>query len=106
MVPTTSMAPVPLSEPVLTLIKVEFDELPGWGIGKERQAFRAFLKSCKKLINLPPAELVIDPERGLVSRIAGRGHHWGEVCGKAQHVLPKLSLINAVRFFEKWFVRI
>ena len=95
---------LPEIEPVFTLTKSRFDQIPGWGEGQEKQALKAFLKSCKILNKLPAAAPVMDPRRGLVGRLAGNGKHWREVCSKAQELGPNLLSVDAKNYFENWFI--
>ena len=96
--------PLLTPKPSTTLTMVRFEQLLGWGSGRENQALAAFLKSCKKLAKLPPNALFLEMQTAAPSEVYGRGFHWHEVCEKAGRLKPNLTPADAQKFFETYFV--
>ena len=88
-------------KPGVTLTMVGFEQLPGWGAGRENQALDAFLKSCKKLSKLPADAFFLEIKTEAKSRIYGRGFHWHEVCENARRLIPNLPPADAKKYFAK-----
>ena len=91
-------------KPGATLTMVGFEQLLGWGAGRENQALAAFLKSCKKLSKLPADAFFLENKTNAPSRVYGRGFHWHEVCEKARRLIPNLTPADAKKYFETYFV--
>ena len=91
-------------KPGATLTMVGFEQLLGWGAGRENQALAAFLKSCKKLSKLPADAFFLENKTEAPSKVYGRGFHWHEVCEKARRFTPNLTPANAKKYFETYFV--
>ena len=91
-------------KPGATLTMVGFEQLPGWGAGRENEALVAFLKSCKKLFKLPEDAFYLEIKTKAPSRVYGRGFHWHDVCRKAGSLIPNLTPAEAKKYFESYIV--
>lgn len=80
----------------IALMKVSFDNLPGWDDTDVKKSLAAFQVSCKKFMQQNPKHLVGS------SRIKLQAGDWQPACDAAQSVDPN-SEVEARNFFEKWF---
>ena len=89
-------APAPPGQEALTLRRAAFSDLPGWPADELAEALPAFLRSCRKLMTLPPDR----PLDGQTGTVAG---DWREACAAVPGV-PAKDAAAARSFFETRFV--
>ena len=100
-VPAVPSAPAPAPQVLeevhrLILKPASFDDLPGWTSDKGSQMVPALLKSCDRLMKLPPDNAVGSEGTG------GTVRDWLGPCG-AVLKLPGNDDRAARQFFENWF---
>lgn len=99
--PPSSTVSIPPAQPSpqthrLTLRMVSFNDLPGWGQDHWSEAVPALLKSCDRILQLPPDSAVgLDGTGGSV-------RDWLGPCGALKKV-PAGNDQAAAQVFESWF---
>ncbi len=83
--------------PAIKLKFVNFQQLQNWEEDNQADAFKAFKKSCARIVNKNPAQK-------FASHIwAGKYEDWQEICQEAL-MLTDINRQEAKIFFEKWFL--
>lgn len=91
-----SCAATPALGDTLTLVPVDFVDLPGWADDRHAEALRAFVASCQKLTQRASNEPIG------VDRFSGRVRDWQRACSTARP-LPIDDHAQARAFFEAEF---
>jgi membrane-bound lytic murein transglycosylase A len=74
----------------------DFGDLPGWNTDHHAEALQAFLRSCAKLLRLPP-------DAALGARMPGATAGDMQPACRAAQQLPSGHDLAVRSFFEKWF---
>lgn len=80
----------------LSLTPVAYSDLPGWNADAVAQAIPPLLKSCARILQMPPSRAM-----GMDGR-AGLAADWMGPCGAVRSV-PADNNAAARAFFEQWF---
>ena len=92
-IPETAPEPPPAAR--LHLRTASFTDLPGWGVDRQGEGLRAFLRSCDKLLRRGPSA-------GLGGAIPGAAGAWHGAC-EAAGARDTRDHHAARLFFEDWF---